>query len=603
MPAATAAARKPRRPRLRPSLGGEICDWIESYLCHGPGDVQGEPIELDDEFRAFIWRCYEIWPKGHPREGRRVYHRAFLSRPKGRAKSELAGALACVEGLGPVRFDGWDTRGRPVARPVTSPIVRCFATEESQAGNTYENVWFMLTHGPIADDASFAGLDVGLTRTNLPGKGVIKAVTSAAMSKDGGKDTFNVFDETHLWKSIELRRLHDTVTRNLGKRKLADGWALETSTMYGLGEGSVAETTHEYARVSEDSGLLFDHREAPAGIDLTDDRQVLEGLRHVYGPAADWMDLEGLLDREFHDPGKTEADNRRYWFNQPVKVEGRMLDPAHLKLLEDPARQVPDRARVALGFDGSKNRDSTALIGWALDGTPHLFTVKIWARPPEASAEWRIPRLEVDAAVREAFARWHVVRLVCDPAYWDSEIEEWAAAFSGGDVGAPKKLGSGSDERVIVFDTNQPSRIGPAVRRFQMAVKESSELVTGGGDPLFTWDGSELLRSHLQNAAVKESRWGPLIVKPDGKESAKIDGAVAAIIAFNELDDRPSPARLWIESMAAPPEEKTQNPQAGEEESQGDASPPDPAAALGLMPDQTRAALAMLQQIGHHRAA
>ena len=41
-----------------PSLGAEVCSWIETYLCHGPGDIQEEPIDLDDEFRAFVWRAY-----------------------------------------------------------------------------------------------------------------------------------------------------------------------------------------------------------------------------------------------------------------------------------------------------------------------------------------------------------------------------------------------------------------------------------------------------------------------------------------------------------------------------------------------------------------
>jgi len=63
----------------------------------------GEPIVLDDEFYEFVVRAYRL----DPEIGRRRYRRAFLSRAKGRAKSELAGMLASAEALGPVRFDGW----------------------------------------------------------------------------------------------------------------------------------------------------------------------------------------------------------------------------------------------------------------------------------------------------------------------------------------------------------------------------------------------------------------------------------------------------------------------------------------------------------------
>jgi hypothetical protein len=44
-----------------------------------------------------------------------VVRRAVFSRPKGRAKSELAAMLACCELLGPCRFAGWDADGRPIA--------------------------------------------------------------------------------------------------------------------------------------------------------------------------------------------------------------------------------------------------------------------------------------------------------------------------------------------------------------------------------------------------------------------------------------------------------------------------------------------------------
>lgn len=510
------------KPKLWPSLGAEVCDWIETYLVHGPGDVQGTPIVLDDEYRAFVWRCYEIYPKGHAKEGRRRYQRAFLSRPKGRAKSELAGMIGCAEALAPVRFDGWDRYRRPVGRPIISPYVRCFATEEGQAGNTYDNCYYMLLNGAACDEYELD--DIGLTRINIPGGGSIEAVTASARSKDGGKDTFDVFDETHLWTTAELHRLHGTVTRNLSKRKLSDGWALETSTMYGLGEGSVAESTHSYARLSGDEGLLFDHREAPAGIDLADDDQVLEGLKHVYGAAASWMDLDGIVAREFRDPAKSEADNRRYWFNQPVKLAGRLFDPDHLRRIETPAREVAQGARVVLGFDGSKNRDATALIGWTVEPTPHLFTVRIWTRPEGASAGWEVPRTEVDALVADCFDYYDVAMMVCDPPGWRIEIDAWTIEFG--------------DESVLAFDTNLPSKMGPATDRFNVAVKTAA----------FTWDGNELLREHLVHCERKETRWGPLVVKPDGNQSEKIDAAVAAIVGFEELSNVTGPVappKVW----------------------------------------------------------
>ena len=68
------------------TMGWAAISWIEHYLVHGPGDVQGQPIELDDEFAAFILKAYRLDPK----TGERVVRRAFLSRSKGRSKSGVA---------------------------------------------------------------------------------------------------------------------------------------------------------------------------------------------------------------------------------------------------------------------------------------------------------------------------------------------------------------------------------------------------------------------------------------------------------------------------------------------------------------------------------
>src|SRR4051812_7699419 len=239
-------ADRPADPAPLVSLGFDAIEWIETYLCHGPGDVQGEPLVIDDEMAAFIVKAYEL----DPETGRRKVKRAFLSRPKGRAKSEIAGALVCFEALGPCRFDGWDANGDPVGRPLTYPFIRCMATEEGQAGNTYDNVTVMLSHLIEHAGDEFPGIDLGRSaqtssRIFFEGGGEIVPSTASSASKDGGKESFSVFDETHLYVLPDLRAMHKMVRRNLTKRKMADPWGLETSTMYAVGEDSVAEATHQ----------------------------------------------------------------------------------------------------------------------------------------------------------------------------------------------------------------------------------------------------------------------------------------------------------------------------------------------------------------------
>ena len=327
------------KPEPLITLGFSAISWIEHYLVHGPGDVQGQPIELDDEFAAFIVKAYRV----RPRTGEKVVRRSFLSRPKGRAKSELAGMLDCFEAIGPCRFDHWAEPGEvsdwgyayevgePVGKPLAYVEILNVATEEGQAGNTYDNAYYMLHADTCSPEllADFGRLDVGLTRINLPNRrGFIEPVTAANESKDGGKSTFIVADETHLWippavGKFRLGKMHQTMARNLLKRKVASGWMLETSTMYAEGEGSVAQGTHAYAKSPAGRGgkLLFDHRQASDGYDLTKRSDRMKALREVYGPAAAWMPLGEIAD-SYDDPQVDPGEWERFWLNRPVPLKG-----------------------------------------------------------------------------------------------------------------------------------------------------------------------------------------------------------------------------------------------------------------------------------------
>ncbi|MEL0526035.1 hypothetical protein, partial [Neisseria gonorrhoeae] len=88
------------------SLGWLALWWIETFVVHGPGAVQGEPIRHGDEYSQFIVDCYAL-----DGDGRRLVDSAFFSRPKGCNKSGLAAELVLLEALDPCRFDGWAKGG------------------------------------------------------------------------------------------------------------------------------------------------------------------------------------------------------------------------------------------------------------------------------------------------------------------------------------------------------------------------------------------------------------------------------------------------------------------------------------------------------------
>lgn len=521
-------------PSEWPTLGWQIIDWTEKYLCHGPGDIQGEPLVWDQEFCQIILDCYRIFPKGHEQEGRRVVSYFGISMPKGRAKSEFAGALVCAELLGPVRFDGWDGNGDPVGKPVTYPFIRPLATEEGQTGNTYGNVQTMLEHARelFPSEWSFSQLDIGSTRT-LVGKGgrlgEVRPSTAGAASKDGGKESFAVVDEPHLYYLPELRQMHAMVRRNTRKRKIAQPWMLATTTMFQPGQHSVAEDLYDEAeklmeQQKRSFGFCWHHREGVmTESNWDDDVAQLASLKEAYGPAADWMDLAGMIEHEIRAPGSVKAENARYFHNLRWKGDQRAIDPEKWDALAAPNLNPLGGEFIAIGFDGSdrgEHADDTVLVGWVLTEKPHLFLINAWKRPEFAGRDYRVPREEIREKVTELREQFEVRRFACDPPGWREEIDSWEKEF-GERFGEPV---------VVEVLTNRPTRMGPAIDRFLEAIDEQS----------FTHDGSPELRDYALNALLTKSKGRsdlPAIVKPT--IDAKIDGLVAAILSYDEVAKMP----------------------------------------------------------------
>jgi len=97
--------RSPEHDRNR-SLGWFATAWMEHFTVHGPGDVQGDPVVLDDELAGFTVDSYAL-----DASGCRLYDSVFLSRAKGRDKSGHAGRFVLFEAFAPCRFERWAEGG------------------------------------------------------------------------------------------------------------------------------------------------------------------------------------------------------------------------------------------------------------------------------------------------------------------------------------------------------------------------------------------------------------------------------------------------------------------------------------------------------------
>jgi phage terminase large subunit-like protein len=510
----------PLEKKPLPTLGPQVCRFIEENLVFGPGDLRGESAVLDAEKRALIYRMYELHPKRSAEAGRRRFRRVAISLRKGSAKTEFAAWLAACElhPEAPVRCVGWDDKGEPIGGPVTDPYIPLVAfTEEQSEELAYGALLAILEESRIAGD-----FDLGLARiVRRDGTGRAVALATAPGARDGARTTFQVFDETHRLILPKQKQAHRTMLANLPKRKLADAWSLETTTAYSPGEGSVAEDTMDYARMVRDgklsdSKLFFFHRQASEKHDLTVREGIKAAVMEASGQVAEWSDIDGIVD-QWQDPTADVSFLERVWLNRPIKSSARAFDLEQWKALADPTGRPEPGRLITLGFDGARFRDSTALVGTdVLRG--YQFLLGLWERPPNVD-EWEVPIGEVKQAVADAFETWEVWRMYADPPYWESVVDEWAGQYP---------------DRAVAWYTNRWRQISYAVRAFHGAI-QSGEL---------SHDGDEDLARHVGNAAKKEISlrddqdkplWAIQKERPDSPH--KIDAAVAAVLSWEARGD------------------------------------------------------------------
>lgn len=503
-----------------PSLGGQVCDFIERYLVFGPGDLRGQPAVLDDEKRALIWRMYEIFPKGHTLEGRRRFKRVGISLRKGSAKTELLAWIAACElhPEAPVRCVGFDKKGNPIGGGVTDPYIPLVAyTEEQSDELAYGTLRTILDEGPLRDD-----FDIGMERImRKNGDGKAVSLSAAPNARDGARTTFAGIDESHWWTSQRLKQAHTTILANLPKRKTADAWALEVTTAPEPGAGSVAEDTMQYAQAVadgkiKDSRLFYFHRQASDEHDLTTEKGARAAVIEASGPAEAWSDIESIVEM-WRDPTTDRNFWERVWCNRLVKSENKAFDVELWKKLQKDS-PVKDGDMITLGFDGAQFNDSTGLVATHVD-TGYMWPLGLWEKPPNKT-DWQAPVEEVDAAVEAAFARYDVWRMYADPPYWQSWIAKWAGEFGA--------------DRVIEWWTNRRKQMSYALEGFNTAIT--------GGD--VSNDGNIDLIRHLANAyrhdlPQRDDDGKPLwLIRKERSDSPnKIDLAMAAVLSWEARTD------------------------------------------------------------------
>lgn len=514
-----------------PTIGPQVVDFLTERAIYGPGSLQGQDYEVDPEFRAWLYKAFEVFPQGHPWAGRRRFKRAGMSVRKGLAKTEREALIvyAHIHPDGPARCDGFDADGEPVAAPVRSPYVPMLAYSLDQVEElAYGALKYVLENGPDAD--LFDVSQERALRLDDAGRadGGAWPLANAPDSRDGARTTLNAFDEPHRLYLPRHLRAHETMAANLPKRPLEDPWSLYVGTAGELGQNSVAENLHTEAEAIRDGkverpDLFYLYRTDDGGHDLSKKPDRIKAVAEATGPAGEWGpgqfdDIASQWDRPGADHGYLE----RVWLNRWVKSGRQAFDVkrwADLHLVggregAGERKRIPRKALVGVGFDGARLRDATALVVTELaTGTQEL--VAIWERDLDVE-DWEVPEDEVHAAVEDIFATYDVWRMYADPPYWVTEVGEWSGQHQG---------------RVEEWWTNRIKTTAYAVRAYREAIG-SGALGWSYDDPHHT----DLAR-HIANAGQSRTNFvddagEALYILGKIHPDRKFDAAMAGLLSW-----------------------------------------------------------------------
>lgn len=416
---------------------------------------------------------------------------AILSAPRGYAKTGIAAPLLV-----------WALYDREGAQVLAS------STGMRTAGLAYGRAVRIIELNPRLAEQAMVYRNAAEPWVELPARGAtMRPLPAEERHIVGFAPTLILVDEvgyvlrsTYEAMQTSLGKSPDTLLLGFGTPGLSAADAEGTILMYQLREQATG--------ASPPPGLVYVEHAARPGDDPSDRRT----WKRANPGLGDLVDAKAVaIDYATMPPARFGQMRLGLW----TQRESALVTYEAWDALTIEPGPVADGTAVALGFDGSVSRDATALWAYELV-SGRLVELGYWQRPPGVRS-WEVKRSDVLEVIVGAFERLEVVAMYADPWLWRTELQGLVERFG--------------EDRVVVWNTAAPARMGPATDAFVMAVAKR-ELLT---------DGSATLRAHVTSAVAKMTAAGPVIVK-DARHPALIDACVAAILAYEA--GRSTPERI-----------------------------------------------------------
>lgn len=514
------AWRGPEEPGEFPTLGYLALDWIESNLVIPDGPKRGQPFHLyDEQAKHLLWK-YRLNPEATEDDGNDAFQfgGSMIVRGQKWGKDPLLAAINLFHGFGPCDFAGWDAYGEPVGRPHPSPWIAIAALNDKQTDNTWLPLVEMARNSPEIYETP--GAEIWDHSIQLPCGNPMEPVPTTAWGRLGGRFTHVSLTENGVLTGEGER----------GGLKFARTLKRSVSGMNGM--WSAATNTWDPTELS-DAQLVFEANDPHTYVDaklsrkhvnLSDDEELRDELVYLYGDSikenGGHVSSQRLM-RDCRDKSNGESDVRRFFLSEIIAGTRPLADMERWATLYRDDDELRAGEAIALGFDGSRSRDSTVLSATRLRDQ-RIFHLRTWV--PAHFEDHRVPRLQVDRAVRDIFKAYDVKLMYADPYRWQDYLDRWSGEFG-------KKV-------VLELATNEERRIDAVVERFTNAILTGE--LTFGGDP----DQVAILTEHIRNTALKKGKRRPPRTDADGRlvehylapakkrDGLLIDASISAMLAY-----------------------------------------------------------------------
>lgn len=462
--------------KYKATRGPGLVDFARQTMTFSRGFKQGEPLTFTT-WQSWLVNCLlEEKPNGFLR-----FRKALIGLPRKNGKSLVGSSIAIL-------FLFYGNRGTEIYSAASS---------REQAKIVFNEAKAQVAASALLSAVIEVRRD--FLRNRLTGA-IYKALSADAMTAQGLAPEVVIFDEVHALRQGRGEELWSALTEGSGDRPESLCVGITTA---GANKDSLLGGLYDYGvRISEgaveDDSFGFFWWGASEDADVFDEETWKRANPNL---AIGLMDLDDFRSSLGEGKAHELASFERYRLNKWVRVDGLLefFTPAQIKEATKPGK-IKKGASICVGFDGSVSEDSTGFIGIDIE-TGLIEILASWERD-YTNPEWAVPRSEVLAAKKRIFEEYNVLKMWCDPAFFQSDVEQWVK----------------ESRRIVERIPQSNSRMIPMTQQLKIDVLSGSIFL----------NGSPALASHFMNAVERENG---KVTKDKSHSKRKIDFLVCAILA------------------------------------------------------------------------